>query len=365
VRAPRFDGCRHCGERLIASPVSELLSERVSPELRHLQAQLAAQLPYRQAAALLEELLPETGGLNYATTRNRTLAVGKLIEEEIRREIDHPRVIPEPAERMVVGIDGAFVKAGHTRPGQRHQFEILTGRVETSQRDGEAFAVVRDLDPYAKRRVQAVLRRCGRGQDTDLRILSDGEDGLRGVVGTWFGKKCEHRLDWFHVARRIARIEKEFLYLPYGDDFQERLAAHWANMNSMKWMLWNDGVDMAEFGMTRVRIGLFQHALAHPEANSERFESIEAKLDELRCYLYANRESVRGYAEAYRNGERISTAHVESTVNQLINWRMCKKHQMGWSRAGAQQLLHVKTAIINGRLDRYTGHHSVPADIAA
>jgi hypothetical protein len=28
-------------------------------------------------------------------------------------------------------------------------------------------------------------------------------------------------------------------------------------------------------------------------------------------------------------------------------------------------MLHVKTAIINGRLDRYTGHHSVPADIAA
>jgi len=158
-----------------------------------------------------EELLPETGGLNYAKTRNRTLAVGKRIEEEIRAEIDHPRVVPEPAERMVVGIDGALVKAGHTRPGQRHQFEILTGRVETSERGGEAFAVVRDLDPYAKRRVQAILRRCGRGQDTDVRILSDGEDGLRGVVGTWFGKKCQHRLDWFHVARRIARIEKEFL----------------------------------------------------------------------------------------------------------------------------------------------------------
>ena len=79
----------------------------------------------------------------------------------------------------------------------------------------------------------------------------------------------------------------------------------------------------------------------------------------------ANRESVRGYAEAYRNGERISTAHVECTVNQLINWRMCKKQQMGWSRAGAQYLLHVKTAIINGRLERYTGNHSIPADIAA
>jgi hypothetical protein len=47
--------------------------------------------------------LPETGGLNYATTRNRTLAVGKRIEEEILGEIDHPLVVPEPAERMVVG----------------------------------------------------------------------------------------------------------------------------------------------------------------------------------------------------------------------------------------------------------------------
>jgi hypothetical protein len=56
---------------------------------------------------------------------------------------------------------------------------------------------------------------------------------------------------------------------------------------------------------------------------------------------------------------------VECTVNQLINWRMCKKKQMGWSRTGAQYLLYVKTAIINGRLDRYSGHHSVPADIAA
>ncbi len=106
------------------------MPEQASPELLHLQVKLAAQLPYRQAAALLDELLPETSGLNYATTRNRTRAVGKRIEQEIREEIDHPRVVPEPAEQMVVGIAGAFVKAGHTRAGQRHQFEILTGRVE-------------------------------------------------------------------------------------------------------------------------------------------------------------------------------------------------------------------------------------------
>ena len=122
---------------------------------------------------------------------------------------------------------------------------------------------------------------------------------------------------------RSPESKRNSFIFPMGMISRNVSAAHWADLNSLKWMLWNDGVDMAEFGMTRVRIGLFQHAMAHPEANSERFESIEAKLDELRSYLYANRESVRGYAEAYRNGERISTAHVESTVNQLINWRMC------------------------------------------
>jgi hypothetical protein len=35
------------------------------------------------------------------------------------------------------------------------------------------------------------------------------------------------------------------------------------------------------------------------------------------------------------------------------------------SRSGAQYLLHLKTAAFNGRLERYTGHHSLPADMAA
>jgi len=53
---------------------------------------------------------------------------------------------------------------------------------------------------------------------------------------------------------------------------------------------------------------------------------------------------------------RPTTAHVESTVNELINWRFCKKQQMSWTRAGAQSLLHVKTAELNGTLHRYTLH---------
>jgi hypothetical protein len=54
----------------------------------------------------------------------------------------------------------------------------------------------------------------------------------------------------------------------------------------------------------------------------------DLKLKELRSYLYANRERIMSYAESLRNKERASTAHAKSTVNQLINWRMCKKHLM-------------------------------------
>ena len=62
VDAPRFEGCRACGQRQIMSPLTRLLPARLLPELRHLQGKLAAELSYRRAAELLRELLPQTGG---------------------------------------------------------------------------------------------------------------------------------------------------------------------------------------------------------------------------------------------------------------------------------------------------------------
>ena len=65
-------------------------------------------------------------------------------------------------------------------------------------------------------------------------------------------------------------------------------------------------------------------------------------------------------------------------VDPGIGYRACGVHHQsidqlayvqettnGMESSGAQYLLDVKTAIINGRLDRYTGHHSVPENIAA
>ena len=83
--------------------------------------------------------------------------------------------------------------------------------------------------------------------------------------------------------------------------------------------------------------------------------STNKRFDELEGYLYSNIGSLTDYGRAWRQGERIATANIESTVNQLINQRICKKRQMRWSRLGAQLVLHVRTAHLNGDLERYCG----------
>jgi hypothetical protein len=171
------------------------------------------------------------------TTRNRTLVVGKRIESELVSEVDCPTPVAKPAKHLTVGIDGAFVKAKPDQAGGR-PFEILTGRVERQRGRGHAFAIVRNLDARAKRKIQAVLRRCGRSPETKLTLLSDGEDGLRGVVG-WFGKNCRHLLDWFHVRRRFEKIARQLLYLPHRADFSRYLSRHSQNLARVKHVLWN------------------------------------------------------------------------------------------------------------------------------
>jgi hypothetical protein len=48
-------------------------------------------------------------------------------------------------------------------------------------------------------------------------------------------------------------------------------------------------------------------------------------------YLTNNRAFIPNYGERYRQGKTISTAFVESAVNQVISKRFVKRQQMRWS----------------------------------
>ena len=67
-------------------------------------------------------------------------------------------------------------------------------------------------------------------------------------------------------------------------------------------------------------------------------------------YIRANATWIPNYGERYRQGEAISNAFVESTVNQVVSKRMVKKQQMRWTPRGAHLLLQVRTRVLNDDL---------------
>ena len=71
---------------------------------------------------------------------------------------------------------------------------------------------------------------------------------------------------------------------------------------------------------------------------------------ELLGYLRNNSASLPNYGRRYRAGRRISSAFVESAVNQLIDRRMSKSQQMRWDPRSAHLLLQARVRVIDGQL---------------
>ena len=74
-------------------------------------------------------------------------------------------------------------------------------------------------------------------------------------------------------------------------------------------------------------------------------------MTEFETYIRNNREFIPNFGERYWQGERISTAFVESTINQVVSRRFVKKQQMQWSLKGAHLLLQTRTKVLNNELE--------------
>ena len=88
-------------------------------------------------------------------------------------------------------------------------------------------------------------------------------------------------------------------------------------------------------------------------ANSWRIgkpDKLLKKLRELDGYIRNNREFLPNYGERYRNGERIATGFVESTVNPVVSQRMGKRQPIQWTEREAHLLLPTRTKVLNSEL---------------
>ena len=65
---------------------------------------------------------------------------------------------------------------------------------------------------------------------------------------------------------------------------------------------------------------------------------------------FPTKRLIPNYEQRYHQGEAIATGFVESTVNEVVSKRFCKKQQMQWSKPGAHLLLQTRVKTLDGEL---------------
>src|SRR5689334_11988700 len=339
VRLPRFR-CAGCGraEAGIGWPAHC----RSTPELDQLRAQYSAFLPYRVAAGVLEHLLPVGAGSTHETLRAHTLKRGAEL-------VDTAAAEPAAAAAAItLTADSTYIRS--CEDGQRH-LEVRLGNVETSAGARQLFAAVARTDTEIKTLIRRRLKEVGQTADTALTAFTDGCPGLRAILAE-AGITEPPFLDWFHIAMRLEHAEKTAGSLPGDTPEQARAKAGIvAEVDRLHWRVWHGKASDAQITLERIRelMPAFQGERGRG-ARSPSSRRLWTALHEIDRYLSSQSAWLVNYAERHRAGQRVGTAISEGTANVLVNRRMNKAQQMRWSRRGADRLLQVRCAVINGKL---------------
>jgi hypothetical protein len=115
-------------------------------------------------------------------------------------------------------------------------------------------------------------------------------------------------------------------------------------LERLRWFLWHGNIVRA---LTTVEDIIIDLETLNPDDEPSKLLTAAREFE---GYLRANVERIPNYGERRRAGEAISTAFVESTVNQVISKRMVKKQQMRWTPRGAHLLLQIRTRVLNDQL---------------
>jgi hypothetical protein len=105
-------------------------------------------------------------------------------------------------------------------------------------------------------------------------------------------------------------------------------------LERLKWFLWHGNVYRAFQVVESVEMDLDVAA----DLGNSNARKLPKTVAEFHTYIERNRGFIPNYGERYRYGERISSGFVESTVNQVISKRFCKRQQMRWTKRGAHLL---------------------------
>ena len=257
----------------------------------------------------------------------------------------------QPANSVVVGLDGGYVRSRH-REDERH-FEVIAGKIIDAEGNQSRFAFARNSPSIASDAFEQALAMAGVTADTPATVLCDGDAGLWRLQREALPNAAVV-LDWWHAAVRFEHALQTARGLGAVD---ANLAAEAVRgLERAKWRLWHGRWP----GCQRKLAALCRWVRRTYICGVAGIGRLEHHANELLGYLERNQGALVHDAARRRNGGPISTAFVESSVNEIIAKRMTKKQQMRWNRGTVQPFLDVRTAVLNDTLEdafrrRYPG----------
>jgi hypothetical protein len=350
------------------------LPERTAPERLYLEAKFASLMSYGLTITLLEEVLP-LDSLNTTSVRHHLQAVAQRCEDELG---DEQTMFVEGCERnweellrpdlpLTVGIDGGYVHACEQTTRHEGWFEVIVGKSIPAEGTAKCFGFVQGYDQKPKRRLFELLKSQGMQMNQQVTFLSDGGETVRDLQ-LYLNPLAEHLLDWFHLAMRLTVLHQTAKGLPEMIEAEDGEAPYAFRapvlkaLESTKWYLWHGNVFRALQEIESITMDL---DAAVPETSHHVVSKLLTAVEEFQTYIEHNAGYIPNYGERWRYGERISTAFVESAVNQVISKRMVKRQQMRWSPRGAHLLLQVRTRVLNEELRRTFGRWYTGFDTGA
>src|SRR3954470_13581320 len=292
------------------------------------------------------------GAQNAGTVRNRTLRVGeKVLQPHSAGTAKRP--VMQAARPVGVGLDGGYVRSRH-RQEERH-FEVVAGKVIDAHGAQHRFAFARNGPAASVEAFRQALAAAGVGADTPATVLCDGDAGLwrlqrEGLPGAMIV------LDWWHAAVGFEHARQAARGLGGGTADTHLTDEAVRTLDRAKWCLWHGRWT----GCRRKLAALCRGMKRKPVRDVAGLDRVQRRVGDLLGYLERNQAALVPYAARRRRGEPISTAFVESAVNEIVAKRMTKAQQMRWSRATVQPFLDVRTAVLNDTLEdafrqRYPG----------
>ena len=138
-------------------------------------------------------------------------------------------------------------------------------------------------------------------------FMSDcGEDVRR--VQEYLHPNSEHVIDWFHITMRLTVLQQQTKSLQA--EQEQTGAAISKKVESVKNLLWNGNVDEALERLANMHMDLDMI-----RKRSAPAEKLAMGVPGFETYISNNKESIPNFGERYRQGETISTAFMESTIN--------------------------------------------------